>query len=390
VTRKAVAALGAAVLAGVAVLAADPAGPARADRPAIVAASTAHASTGPDGGAAPDPARLEPPRLEPAGPGPHDLLFGNPGGVPVIHLDASAIDSIGRAISDSNVALIHRIDEAYRAGHYGDPSGSGAKDAARAALIYNAHVAFDFVSRITMQDDAIYSTSEADLREAFTRSFRNPGIYPIMNLKEARAGLGRYCMRFEVEDPARREITVSGEKMKCWTEDVKFDDGKRRVVNIDMMTFSNDRVHVVYEAVSCGTMQSFETEMDGWPVRVVTMEALEGQYVRKFGFHKPEAVVLWKSASGGALDPPPADRRYLGSAIWFPRLKLELPLFLPSIGFHDLRKFDFPEPVLTTEATDGIRALELAWLDLKNDQRFADWEGDGQVPGFVSARFPDR
>ena len=376
--------------AGAAVLVAVLTGTALAEGGEILAASTAHARTLPDG-APPDPAEMAPPQVEPAaGPDPAVFLFGNPEDVPVIHLDATAIDSIGRAISDSNLALIDRIDEAFRAGHYGDPSSREAKDAARAGLIYNAHVAFDFVSGITLQDRAIYSTSEADLREAFTRSFRNPGIYPIMNLLEARAGFGRYCLAFEVEDPEKREILVSGEKMRCWTEDVQFDDGMRRVVNIDMKTFSNDRVHVVYEAMSCGRMEALETEMDGWPVRVVTMEGLEGQYVRKFGFHKPEAVVLWKSASGGGLDPPPAEHRYLGSAIWFPHLKLELPWFLPSIGFHDLRKFDFPEPVLTTVAMESVRERDLEWLDLKKDQRFADWEGDGEVPQFVSERFPDR
>jgi hypothetical protein len=368
------------------------AGLVRADGPPAAAASTAYARTDPAGGEGADPAALGPPRLEAPAEEMHpgEFLFGNPENAPVIHLDATAIDSIGRAISDSNVALIDRIDEAFRAGHYGDPSTSEAKDAARAALIYNAHVAFDFVSRITLQDGVIYSTSESDLREAFTRSFRNPGIYPIMNLLEARAGFGRCGMRFEVDDPQKREILVSGEKMKCWTEDVDFGEEKRRVVNIDMKTFSNDRVHVVYEAMSCGTMRSFETEMDGWPVRVVTMEGLEGQYVRKFGFHKPEAVVLWKSASGGALEPPPAERRYLGSAIWIPRLKLQLPWFLPSIGFHDLRKFDFPEPVLTTAAAEAVRARGLEWMNLRKDQRVANWEGDGAVPAFVSERFPDR
>jgi hypothetical protein len=317
------------------------------------------------------------------------ILFSNEARYPVVRLDAAAIDSIGRSLSDANVALIERIDEQYRSGRYGEPGSNQAKTDALAALIYHAKVAFDFVQAIAEQEACIYSTSEADLREAFTRSFRNPGIYPIMNLVDARAGFGRFCMKFEVEDGREREIEVSGEKMRAWTERIEIDGSPRPVVNIDMKTFSNDRVHVVYEQYSCGTFRTFDAMVRDRPVRVFTMEELEGQYVRKFGFHKPHAIVLWKSPAPGELEPPPVDGRFLGSAIYFPRLELDLPLFLPALGFDDLRKFEFPEPVLTVDATRGLQARDLEWVRVRKNDRFADWEGDGETPPFVNERFPD-
>jgi hypothetical protein len=317
------------------------------------------------------------------------LLFSNEPGYPVVHLDAAAIDSIGRSLSDANVALIDSIDQRYRSGGYGEPESDEAKADALATLIYHAKVAFDFVQAIAEQEQCIYSTSEADLREAFTKSFRNPGIYPIMNLIDARAGFGRFCMKFEVDDEGEREIEVSGEKMRAWTESIDIDGDLRRVVNIDMKTFSNDRVNVVYEEYSCGRFRTFDAAVGERPVRVFTMEELEGQYVRKFGFHKPHAIVLWKSPGPGELDPPPADGRFLGSAIYFPRLELDLPLFLPALGFHDLRRFDFPEPVLTVAATRDLQERRLEWLRVRKNDRFANWEGDGETPPFVDERFPD-
>jgi hypothetical protein len=320
----------------------------------------------------------------------HDCpLFTNEEGVPVVHLDAAAIDSIGRAISADNMARIDRIDAAYGNGRYGEPGSDEARENALAAFIYTARVAFDFVLAIAEQREVIYSTSETDLREAFTKSFRNPGIYPIMNLVDARAGFGHFCLQFDVDDPDRREIMVSGEKMRSWTEVVDIDDVPRRVVNIDMKTFSHDRVHVVYEQFSCGTVREFESEMNGWPIHIATMEELDGQYVRKFGFHKPAALVLWKSKVTADIAPPPSGHRYLGSAIYIPHLKLDLPWFLPSIGFDDLKRFDFPEPVLSTKAVEELRERDIDWMEIRENMRFADWEGEGDVPPFVNDRFPD-
>lgn len=316
-------------------------------------------------------------------------LFANPAGYPVVHLDAAAIDSIGRELSDRNVTLVERIDAAYREGRYGEPGSSDARENALSALIYNAEVAFDFVLQIALQEQVIYSTSEEDLRDAFTRGFRNPGVYPIINLLDARAGFGRFCMKFEVDDVAKREIEVSGEKMRAWTEELEIGADRRRVVNIDMKTFSHDRVHVVYERYTSGFIRTFEAEMRGHPVRVFTMEGLEGQYIRKFGFHEPEAVVLWKSPPGGELDPPGTDARFLGAAVYIPHLKLKLPWFLPDIGFNDLKKFEFPEPVLTMDATRMLQERDLDWLHIRKNLRLADWEGDGAVPAFVEERFPD-
>jgi hypothetical protein len=320
----------------------------------------------------------------------HDCaLVANPDHLPIVRLDAAAVDSIGRGLSDFNIALIDRIDEAYRVGHYGEPGSKEAKRDARAALIYNAKVAFDFVRSIAGQDEAIYSTSEEDLREAFTRSFRNPGIYPILNLRDARAGVGRFCMQFDVQDARKRKVAVSGEDMRSWTEQIEIDGELRPVVNIDMKTFSHDRIHVVYEEYACGAIREFDAEMDGLPLRVFAMEELQGQYVRKHGFHKPHAMILWKAPGDGALDPPPLEGRFLGSAVYFPHLDLDLPWFLPSIGFNDLRKFEFPEPILTLDATQEVMNKDLEWLEIKKNARFANWEGDGEVPEFVQERFPD-
>ncbi len=316
------------------------------------------------------------------------FFYMNEQNIPVVHLDAAAIDSVGTMISKRNVDLVDRIDAAYRAGRYGVPGEDDTRKSALAAFVYNSHTAFDFFLEIAVQEEFIYSTSEDDLREAFTRDFRNPGLYPIVNLRDARAGFGRFCMLFEVDSEEEREIRVADEKMRAWTETIEIDDKALRVVNIDMKTLSHDRVHVVYEKHSCGAVRTYQDTAGDQPIRVVTMEELEGQYVRKWGFHRPSAVVIWRSMVQG-LDAPPDDGRFLGSAIYFPHLTLELPWFLPDIGFEDLRRFDFPEPLLTRSSFKALRERELEWLDIKEEQRFASWDGEGDVPDFVHARFPD-
>jgi hypothetical protein len=316
------------------------------------------------------------------------FLFDNPEGHQVVHLDAATIDSVGTEISNRNMDLVNRIDTAFHEGRYGDPDSDDSRREALAALIYNSETAFDFFLTLALQDDVIFSTSEPDLMEAFTSRFRNPGLYPIVNLVDARAGFGHFCVMFEVERDEKRDIVVSGEKMSAWTEKVEIDDTTMQVVNIDMKTLSHDRVHVVYEEYSCGAVRTFDLEVGEQPLRIAVMEGLHGQYVRKWGFHRPAAVVLWKSP-GTEISPPPADARYLGSAIYFPKLQLELPWFLPDIGFDDLRRFDFPEALLSIDAVNEVRERKMEWLEIKDNYRFANWEGEGEIPEFVHERFPD-
>ncbi len=318
-----------------------------------------------------------------------EFFFNPPAGIQVVHLDATAIDSVGTAMSDRNMNLLGRIDVAYRAGEYGAPGEDDPREDARAAFIYSAETAFDFFLELVLQEDVIYTTGENDLTVAFTDRFRNPGLYPIINLIEARTGFGRFCLRFEVEDSETREIEVSGEKMRAWTESLEMDGREFRAVNIDMKTMSHDRVHVVYERHSCGDVEMFEVEEDGAPIRIVTMENVTGQYVRKWGFHKPTAVILWKSVAKGTV-PPPRGARRLSSAVYFPGLELKMPWFLPDIGFHAIRRFDFPEPLLTMKAVGEVRSRSLDWLEIRENLRFADWDGDGSIPEFVSSRFPDQ
>lgn len=319
-----------------------------------------------------------------------EFLFRNGNNVPVVRLDAAAIDSVGTAMSSRNLALAWSVQRAYEEGRYGTPGEEASRREAMAAYIYQAETAFDFFLGLALQDDVIYSTTEEDLKAAFTERFRNPGLYPIVNLKDARAGFGRYGMEFEVEDPARREIRVTGEKMSAWTEEAEIAGRKERVVNIDMTTMSHDRVRLVYRRYATGTVHDLEVDLEGSRMRVATMEDVDGQFVRKWGLHRPAAVVLWKSRPED-LVAPPRDVRRLGSAIYFPALELKLPWFLPNLGFGDLRRFDFPQPLLTMEDVLAIRDAGLEWLRVEDNLRFAaDWEGEGDVPEFIEERFPDR
>jgi hypothetical protein len=318
-----------------------------------------------------------------------DFLFQNPEHHPVVHLDAAAIDSVGTAMSTRNMVLLGNVNDEYQRGTYGSPGSDDARRDALAAYVFHAETGFDFFVGLSTQDSVIFSTSEKDLERAFTERFRNPGLYPVVNLVDARTGFGHFGLQFEVDDPTKREIEVSHDKMRAWTEEIEWQGEKFRVVNIDMKTISNDRVHVVYRKLSCGQVHVYDVDQNGTPIRVVALEDLAGQYVRKFGFHRPAAMVVWRTRVDG-LVPPPLEGRFLGSAVYFPALALHLPWFLPSLGFEDLRRFDFPEPILTMDAVAELRRRNYDWIRLGDDLRFEDWEGEGPIPTFVDAHFPDK
>ncbi|MDP6529933.1 MAG: hypothetical protein QF819_07320 [Gemmatimonadota bacterium] len=322
-----------------------------------------------------------------AGEPPYDLV-ANPDGLPVVHLGAAAIDSIGSGISDRNMVLAGRIEEAYQSGRYGTPGHRKSRKNALAALLYNAESTFSLVCAMALQSDAIYTTSEADLHEAFSARFRNPGTYPVLNLKEARTGAGAFLFRFDLSRPEVREITIGGLRMGGWTEDVLLDGRDVRAAMVEMHTFSHEKVVVVYEEVSGGSILQFEVMEDGIPVLVSVVEDIRGQYVRKFGLHTASAMVIWSSVANG-IDPPPEGRRLIGSAMYFPELKVKLPWFLPDIGFGDLRRFDFPDPLLTRAAVNDLRERAYDWLEFTGPMRFANWDGEGDIPAAIISRYPD-
>lgn len=356
---------------------------------AIVFLAALFAAAAPAGAQTAVEAATAPPEPAVEESAPIRLLFTNPDGHPVVHLDAAAVDSVGTALSERNLQRLERVDDEYRKGTYGKPGSSRAKEDAFSAFVFGAETGFDFFLALALQDQVIYSLSENDLKAAFTERFRNPGLYPIVNLLDARAGFGVFGMQFEVDDPTPREIVVSGEKMRAWTEEIAWAGETFRVVNIDMKTVSHDRVHVVYRRYACGEVQRFTVDQGGTPVDVVVLEELAGQYVQKWGFHRPRALTLWKTKTDGLTAPPEADR-YLGTAIYFPHLKLKLPSLLPDVGFNDLRRFDFPEPILTMAAVEEVRTRKLDWIRIRKDLRFANWEGQGVVPDAVKERYPDQ
>lgn len=314
------------------------------------------------------------------------VLHQNAMGAPVIHLGVSQVDSIGTMLSGRNMDVIEAIDAAYREGKYGEVGTSSAKDAALSAFIYHSNTAFDFVTTMALQEEAIYVTSDKDLEEAFRTKFRNPGFYPVVSLESAMTGFGHYCLTFRLDQPPV-DIVVAGERMRGWSEDTDIDGRKTRVLNIDMKTFSADRVHVVYERHSQGEIKQIDTKEGGHPLRVTLMEKITGNYVRKWGFHKIDSVGMWKTVVPG-IDAAPAGA-LCGSAIYFPKLQLEMRL-LPDVGFDDLRKYDYAEPFLTMEAVQALQAKNLEWLRIKKNLRFRNWEGDGGIPKFMRDRYPDK
>jgi hypothetical protein len=315
------------------------------------------------------------------------VLHENAMGAPVIHLGPSQVDSIGTMLSDRNMSVVEQIDAAYRAGTYGAVGTKEAKDKALSAFIYHSTTAFDFVATLALQEQAIYVTSDTDLEEAFRTKFRNPGFYPVVALESAMTGFGHYCLTFRLDQPPK-ELAVAGDKMRGWAEDTDIDGRSVRVLNIDMKTFSHDRVHVVYERHSKGEIKTLEAEAGGHPLHVFVMENITGNYVRKWGFHKIDSVAMWKTVVPG-IEPAPVNGAYLGAAIYFPKLQLEMPL-LPDVGFDDLRKYDYAEPFLTLAAAQDIQAKNLEWLRIKKNLRFRNWEGDGGLPEFLKQRYPDK
>jgi hypothetical protein len=133
------------------------------------------------------------------------------------------------------------------------------------------------------------------------------------------------------------------------------------------------------------TVQRLQTDGPPAPAVLELLDDMQGFWVRKWGIHRPQALVFWVTPRADSLTALPAVP-LVGVRLYVPNLVLSLP-FLPDVGFDDLRELDLPQPILALEALRG--GQHPAWLHAAAPMGFEGWTCHGPVPAAVRGRFPD-
>jgi hypothetical protein len=305
--------------------------------------------------------------------------------VPVVPLSAADADSFGRVYAAFNAAWLGRADSLLAAGAFGSPASREARDKAhlmaRLLVVNSLHYMVGFAT----DPERVYEASEATLRRAFQR-YSDPGVYPIARMRRGRMGMGRICVRYDLAAPLDSTTDVGGQKLRIRVEDTQVDGTQQRMLVLEVPTILWNTVDVLLgEHFTCKAEFS-RSDGPPAPYDLYLFYDVQGMYFRKWGTHQPMAVGFWstpRDVTRQALPRSPL----VGSAVYVPHVRFELPSFLPDLGFEDLRLVDVPQPILSLEYIEAKRYP--SWMRRARPRGFKDWQSYGPIPPDLRLRFPD-
>ena len=303
---------------------------------------------------------------------------------PIVRLTAASVDSVGRAYAAANETMLARLDSLYRAGHFGAPGSRSARSSVLLAARLATRNAYAYVTDFATDSTCVREADEAALVHAFA-SYADPGLYPITRLRRARMGFGRVCLRYDLSGELDTLATMGGKHVRVRIRDAVADGESQRMLSMMLPTGLDAEVEILVPAHYCCRVERQRIEGPPAPYDLYLLSDIRGLLLRKWGTHRPRALMFWSTPIDRALDATAADA-LVGVRIYVPELHLRVPL-LPDVGFDDLREIDLPQPIVRMAYLRDAAYPD--WLEGRASG-FGGWSGHGPVPPVVRERFPDR
>ncbi len=301
------------------------------------------------------------------------------------YVSEASVDSIAGSFDASNRAVWARTDSLYLAGAFGPPGSAQAKDGARAHLQLRVRSGMDFIHNVA--DARPRTFDEASLARPFENKYENYGLYPIRFLRRSTIGEGRFQMEYEYPRTYSARPLLGGVPTRSTVDTIEARSGKlSQVMGLEYLTSDYNAIEVMFGTTLRGTV-TCDTLLDGPDtLEVLVLDHLEGFYVRRWGTHRLGAIAIWRSLTRGDRDPK---HLRFGARAYFPGLNLRLPAFLPDLGLEDLRKFDYPAPILTVKWFERRAEHPPDWIRASTDGLLHPWNEAGPFPSALRRRFPD-
>lgn len=337
--------------------------------------------------------------VDPVPPRPHDLgplpleadpisgcpLCRDDLDLPIVSLTPADADSFGRAYATFNQVLLARTDSLLLAGTFGHPESRDAKRTAhllaRMLAVNSLHYMIGFAS----DPDHVYEASEETLRDAFQR-YSDPGVYPIARMRRGRMGMGHVCVQYDLTADLDSTTNVGGMKLRIHTEDTELEGKRQRVLVLEVPTILFSTVDLILAEHFTCKAEFRRSQGPPAPYDLYLFYDVEGMYFRKMGTHKPTALSFWATPRDANRTTLPR-KPLVGSAVYVPGIKFELPSLLPDLSFNDLRLIDVPQPILSLEYIQGQKYPR--WIRRAEPRGFKDWDSYGPIPPDLQVRFPD-
>jgi hypothetical protein len=307
-----------------------------------------------------------------------------PAGVRLVRMTSADAEAQGKELSAWNTRQLARVDSLYRAGNFGAPGSGEADRAAHLLARLATRNAYEALLQLAADSTTVYEASESTLTRAFG-SFSDPSLFPVTRLVRARFGLGRVCLRYDLGGRLDTLVALGEKRMRVRLEDTTIDHIPRRVLSMQLPTGLDAMVDVLIASHFTCAVKRIASDGPPAPAVIEMLDDMEGFWVRKWGVHRPQALVFWVTPGADTLASLPSVP-LVGVRLYVPNLVLSLP-FLPDVGFDDLRELDLPQPILALEIMRG--GPHPAWLRVVKDVGFEGWTCHGPVPAAVRRRFPD-
>jgi hypothetical protein len=317
--------------------------------------------------------------------GPPCPLCELPAGIRILRLAAADVDSLGNAYAAHNEKRLAAVDSLYHAGRLGEPGSGDARRAAHLMARLATLNAYSYVAAFATDSTCVHEADEGTLARAFA-SFSDPGLYPITQLRRARMGFGRVCLRYDLAQDLDTLVTMGARRVRVRVREMEIEGRRRRMLSMMLPTGLDDLVEVlVAEHYACAVEHLVDAEAPA-PCETYLLHEMRGLWLRKWGTHRPRALMFWVTPPDAAPAMLP-ESPLVGVRLYVPRLVLRLP-FLPDVGFDDLREIDLPQPILRLAYLR--RGNHPEWLEPGHGAGFEGWSGHGPVPARLRERFPDR
>jgi hypothetical protein len=303
-----------------------------------------------------------------------------------VQLTPADTDSLGRVYATFNATLLARMDSLRAAGAWGDPDSREARRRAHLLSRMMAVNSLHYMIAFATDPERIWEASEAALREAFQR-YSDPGVYPIARMKRGRMGLGRICVLYDVSTDLDSTTNVGGMDLRIRVEETEFEGAQRRMLILEFPTILFSVVEILIgEHFTCRAEFS-QSPGPPAPYDLYLFHSMDGMYVRKWGVHHPSAMMFWSTPRDVRRTELPSTP-LVGSGVYVPNVRLELPSFLPDFGFEDLRLVDLPQPILSLAYLQEKRYP--GWIRRSKPRGLKNWESYGPIPPDLRIRFPDQ
>ncbi len=302
--------------------------------------------------------------------------------MPLARLTPADVESVGSRIHAKNVETLREIDRLYSEGRFGEAGTEEARGEALRRFKGRALNSMDYISRLARVEGKVYTFQEGDIAEAFQHRFANPGVYPFLTLRMGRAGLGGFCLQYDYSEGYRGSYDLFAEKVTLTSEEVRLDDARTLMLKFVYPSGLHSTLELLYESSYCGQVFYREIVDRGDSLELITVESMEGCFVRKAGVHKVSGFAFWREIGSKAVG------ARVGAMAYLPAIHLRLPFFLPDIGLQDLREFDLPQPVWEQSF---LRRTDRwpEWLPMRGSGGIANWSAEGPPPEILDTLFPD-